>query len=242
MHELAQEEGSEYWMTEADRLSGWIHYNRDELDLSRSCFMRCRQSVMKNPTEYIPAATSYSLGSPEQVESLTATYVFALALVDLKEGLIDSAKSRLEDIKSMLPGYAELLHSEINLAEGSPEKAITVIAKAPPLRVPYMSDTGGMLVYNLPFLKDTLARAYLQKEDLEKAATEYEKVSIFHPDSSDRRLIHPFYHYRLGKIYQRQGFLEKALSRYSKALEIWKQADWDFPELEDTRARLGQLS
>ena len=242
MYELAEEENSGYWKTEADRLRGWIHFQREELDLSRNCFQRCIQSVMKNPTEYIPSATSYSLGSPEQVESLTATYVFALALVDLREGLIDSAKSRLQEIAPLLPGYAEMLHSEINLAEGSLEKAITVSSKAPSLRIPYMSDTGGMLVYNLPCLKDTLARAYLMKEDLEKAATEYEKISTFRPESNDRRLIHPLYHYRLGRIYHGQGFREKAVSRYSKAMEAWKQADWDFPELVDAREMLARLS
>ena len=176
------------------------------------------------------------------MESLTATYVFALALVDLREGLIDSAKSRLQEIAPLLPGYAEMLHSEINLAEGSLEKAITVSSKAPSLRIPYMSDTGGMLVYNLPCLKDTLARAYLMKEDLEKAATEYEKISTFRPESNDRRLIHPLYHYRLGRIYHGQGFREKAVSRYSKAMEAWKQADWDFPELVDAREMLARLS
>ena len=242
MYELAEEENSEYWKTEADRLRGWVHYEREELDLSRSCFMRCMKSVKNNPTEYIPAATSYSLGSPEQVDSLTATYTFSLALVDLKEGLIDDAKSRHSEIESLLPDYADLLQGELHLARGSLEKAITVSVKSSPWRIPYMSDTGGMLVYNLPFLKDVLARAYLRKGELDKAVREYELLSTFRPYSSDRRILHPKYHYRLAKLYEQNGLAGKAKGCYQKALNIWKEADPELPELVATKSRLAALS
>ena len=45
-----------------------------------------------------------------------------------------------------------------------------------------------LLVYLAPFLKDTLARAYEQMGDLDKAVAEYEK-----------------YHYRLAKLYEKKG-------------------------------------
>ncbi|MBN2586992.1 MAG: protein kinase [Candidatus Fermentibacteraceae bacterium] len=241
MTELSEEEGSEYWITEADRLKGWIHYERDELDLSRGCFQRCMDSVRGNPTEYIPAATSYSLGSPEQLESLTATYVFALAMVDLKEGRLDSARSRLAEIEPLLPDYSELLRGELLLAEGFAEKAVAVVEKAPPWRIPYISDTGGMLVYNLPFLKDVLARAYLQKGDADNAIAEYERLTTFRPDSKNRHLVHPRYHYRLAELYDGKNLPKKAVEQYGKSLECWKEADQDLPELMDTRADLERL-
>ena len=105
-----------------------------------------------------------------------------------------------------------------------------------------MSDTGGMLVYNLPFLKDVLARAYLQKGDVEKAIAEYEDLITFQPDSKDRRLIHPGYHYRLARLYEQKDLNAKAIEQYTKSLKTWKEADQDLPEPMDARARLAKLS
>jgi serine/threonine protein kinase/Flp pilus assembly protein TadD len=242
MTELSKAEGSEGWQTEANRLKGWIYYEKGEFELSRNCFLQCIDAMQRNPKEYIPAATSYSLGSPEQVASLTAALVFALALVDLKEGRIDSAKSKLAEIKPFMPDYAELLRGELLLAEGSLEKAITVCEEAPAWGIPYMSDTGGMLAYNLPFLKDVLARAYRQKGNLDGAIAEYERLTTFHPYSRDRRLIHPKYRYRLAQLYQEKGRLRKASEQYQKLLEIWEEADRDLPELADAKSKLNQIS
>jgi tetratricopeptide (TPR) repeat protein len=197
--------------------------------------------VQRNPKEYIPPATSYSLGSPEQVASLTAALVFALALVDLKGGQVDSAKSRLDEIKPFVPDYAELLRGELLLAEGSLEKAITVCEKAPAWRTPYMSDTGGMLVYNLPFLRDVLARAYRQKGNLDGAIAEYERLTTFQPYSRDRRFIHPKYRYRLAQLYEEKGRLRKASEQYKKFLEIWEEADQELLELADAKSKLNQI-
>ena len=241
MSRLAVEEGSEYWETEADRMKGWIHCQRGEFGPSRSCFRRCIDSVRNNPMEYIPSATSYSLGSPEQIESLAATYVFALAMVDVKDGRLDAARSRLAEIEPLLPDYSELLRGELLLAEGSPEEAITVSEKAPPWRIPYMSDTGGMLVYNLPFLKDVKARAYSLKGDVDGAISEYEGLVTFQPESRDRRLVHPRYHYRLAALYEEKGLWKKAAGQYRVFLHHWKEADGDLPELADAGARLAKL-
>jgi len=239
--ELSVAEGSESWQTEANRLKGWIYYEKAELELSRSCFLQCIDAMQRNPKEYIHAAHSYFLGSPEQVASLTAALVFALALVDLKEGRIDSAKSRLEEIRPFIPEYTELLRGELLLAEGFLERAITVCEKAPAWGIPYMSDTGGMLAYNLPFLKDVLARAYRQKGNLDEAIAEYERLTTFQPYSRDRRFIHPKYRYRLAQLYQEKGRLRKASEQYKKFLEIWKEADQDLPELADAKSKLTQI-
>jgi len=240
--DLAEEAGSELWKTQADRLKGWIYYDRGELELSRRHFESCLDSVKRTPAEYIPTATSYSLGSPEQVSMLIAAYSFALALVDLKEGRIDSARSRLADIETILPDHSALLHGEVLLAEGSLEKAITVGEKAQPWGIPYMSDIEGMQAYNLPFLKDGLARAYRQKGKLDEAIAEYEQMTTFQPNGRDRRLIHPRYHHRLAKLYEEKGKSRKAKEQYKRFLEIWKEADQNLPELVDAKSRLTKLS
>jgi tetratricopeptide (TPR) repeat protein len=99
-----------------------------------------------------------------------------------------------------------------------------------------------MAFYNLPFLKDTLARAYKQKGDLDKAIAGYEKLIVFNPESPDRFLIHPLYHYRLAKLYKEKGWKGKAIDEYRKFLDLWKDADPGLPEVEDAKKRLADLS
>ncbi len=94
---------------------------------------------------------------------------------------------------------------------------------------------------NIPSLQDVLARAYIQNGQLHMAITEYEKLITFDPNSKDRRLIHPKYHYRLAKLYQEKGWPEKAIKEYEKFLEIWKDADKNLPESIDAKKRLAFL-
>jgi tetratricopeptide (TPR) repeat protein len=162
-----------------------------------------------------------------------------LGLLDLKRDDLGAARSRLAEMRSSLPSYSSLLHAEILLAERSAEKAIAVCEKAPLRQIPYMSDTGGMLTYNLPLIKDVLARAYLLKGDVERAILEYEGHVAFQPASGDRRLVHPMLHYRLAKLYQEQGRLDLAGAQYERVLSIWKNAQ--VPEVADARERLEAL-
>ena len=123
----------------------------------------------------------------------------------------------------------------------SQEKAIAVIKETPPLAPPALQFTGGIVSYNLPFLKDVLARAYEQQGDLDKAIAEYERLTTLDPDSKDRRLIHPKNHYRLAKLYEEKGWEGKALEHYEKFLDLWKYADPGITEVEDAKKRVAGL-
>jgi hypothetical protein len=46
----------------------------------------------------------------------------------------------------------------------------------------------------------------------------------------------------LGKIYQEKGLEEKAKENYQKFLDIWKNADSEFPELIDARKHMNSLN
>ncbi len=236
---VARKRGSGFWTTEAERIRGWICYDKGDYELSRRHFQRCVEAIQSNPSEYIPPTTSYSPDAKQQLAELEASYGFALALLDLKVKNLDAARSRLAEIRTLLPNYSALLHAEILLAEKSPEKAIAVCEKPPPWQIPYMSDTGGMFSYNLPFVKDVLARAYLQKKDPDRATLEYEQLTSFQPEGRDRRLIHPMCHYRLGKLYQEQGQSGPAAEQYEQVIEIWRDAQ--VPELKDVRRRFKAL-
>jgi len=116
--------------------------------------------------------------------------------------------------------------------------------------------------YNLPFLKDVLARACSENGEPDKAIAEYERLITFDPESRERRLIHPKYHYRLAKLYEEKGRSrlihpkyhyrlaklyeekgrsEEAIEQYERFLEIWKDADADLPGLIDAKERLARL-
>ena len=136
--------------------------------------------------------------------------------------------------------YIDFLKAEILLAEGKSQEAITVCKQMTQLEIPTMH-TANIAFYNVPFISDTLARAYVQMGDLDKAISEYDRILTFDSESKERRLIHPKYHYRLAKLYEQQGDMTKAIEHYEKFLSLWKDADAGIAEVEDARERLAGL-
>ena len=134
----------------------------------------------------------------------------------------------------------ELLRGVLLLRENEVIDAISVLKEAP-MRRPGLWIPDLFLRYGLNYQKDALGQAYHQAGELEKAIAEYERITRFDPDSRDRLLIHPQYHYRLAKLYEEKGLKDKAIERYEKFLDIWKDADEDLPEPHDARARLARL-
>ena len=134
-----------------------------------------------------------------------------------------------------------LLNTEILLAEGFVDDAIKVSQEILPLAMAQGMLTWYMISYNVPFLKDVLARAYQQKREIDKAIAEYERLIGFDPESEDRALIHPLYHFRLAKLYEKKGWESKAIEHYEIFLELWMDADVGMGEVEDARVRLSKI-
>jgi len=99
-----------------------------------------------------------------------------------------------------------------------------------------------LVFYNYPADRDVLARAYVQKGALGDAIAEYERLVTFDPDSNDRRLIYPMFHYRLAQLYEEKGTPGKAAQQYEKFLEICGDVDPELTEVSDARRRLAALT
>jgi len=179
-------------------------------------------------------------------------HLFDLGYLDLKQGQIESAKSGAEKIESMLPNISpenkdlvkyifDMLSGEILLAEGSIQQAIAIGEKISGEAFRLTTRPSETIVYNMPFFKDVLARAYAKNGNLDKAIATYEKLITFDPQKKARYLVHPLYHYRLAMLYQEKGWTGKAIEQYEKFLDIWKDADPDLLEVEDASKRLAGL-
>ena len=236
---ITTEKADAYWMM------GWISYDRGDYESCRKYFKSWFDIYMQD-------VLRWGYNSAARKKHWTAWYYFYLGLVDVKQGKIESAKSSLVEMNSLMPDvlqeyknwikfYYNYLQAEILLAEGAVDEAINVCEKSPPL--------GGivgfwqieLVLHNVPFLKDVLARAYRQKGEIDKTIVEYERLTVFDSQREERYLIHPKYYYRLADLYEQQGDKAKAIEHYEKFLDLWKDADPGIVEVEDARERLAGL-
>jgi len=219
-----------------DYTRGWWYFELGELELSKEYFQKAWEVMLSA----YPKSKGYQSG-----------YDFCLGMVEAKQGEVDSARFRLDKIKSLLPELTpssrkirtfehDWLEAEILMAQGSPEKAIVILEKSVTQDIPNMH-TDSIGPYNLPLIRDVLARAYHQNGELDRAIAEYERKITFDPSSQDRHLIHPKYHYFLAKLYQEKGLSSKAIGQYKIFLQHWKDADPVLPELQDGKKRLAAL-
>jgi len=229
-----------YGVTVMKMLEAWFCYGQGEYDTGRRLMQ-----------EYFDFNKGFD---PSKIRVNTSLLELYLALLDVRQGRIESARRRYEkaDLLSTQaqndsPSWgaqgrqlAKIVQAEILLAEGKAGDAISAMEKEFVLTSPGMNPPE-IMQHNMPFEQDVLARAYQKAGNLDKAIDVYRKLLTFDPASQDRRLRVPVYHYRLARLYEEKGLKDKAAEQYRVFLELWKDADPGLPEVGDAKKRLAGL-
>jgi tetratricopeptide (TPR) repeat protein len=234
--DLAGEANDDSVLAYVHLVRAWIQYERGEPLLSR----KFNDSWIDLFKEFMADNQSY----------FQALYVVLMGFIELKEGNEEAAKMRLEEAKRIfnelnlrdqrdLTPYKYFL-AEMMLSEGLHDEVIGLLDKPAPYMMPF-TDEWNLVTYNVPFLKDTLPRAYIQKGDVDRAVSAYERMIATGTETRRKQLIHPLIHYRLAKLYEQKSWAGKAVEQYEKFLDLWKDADPGLPEVDDARKRLAGL-
>jgi serine/threonine protein kinase/tetratricopeptide (TPR) repeat protein len=237
-----------YFMATVNWSSGFIDCDLGLFDEGRKAFQA-----------YLDYLRGANPAAPNIVAAEGALYA---GWADFKQGRLEGARVRLAELRPLLSRIdqeranmtsphseetdsisfvAEVLEAEVALAAGPPDEGISAARRVRPRNFAG-TNPPDMAIYNIPFLKDVLARAYWKNGDLERAAAEYRKLMTIDSSNQIRHLIHPLYHYRLGRVLEEKGDTAGAAVEYRKFLDYWKDADPAFPEPADARRRLTALS
>jgi serine/threonine protein kinase/tetratricopeptide (TPR) repeat protein len=156
--------------------------------------------------------------------------------------LLDSIRTDIAGITPRLQVSAEYLSAIISLEEGNNEIALKQFKKAinilPPNHEPNF-------FYSVCLLKCG---------HLPEAVSEFQRL-IYWPGTGSNYLFGDVIgsiaywpiqtvkaHYWLGVAFEQQGKKEEAIKEYKKFLDIWKDADFDSPEITDANKRVLRLS
>ncbi|UCG90861.1 MAG: protein kinase [candidate division WOR-3 bacterium] len=221
----------------AEGLRGTLYYELGDFERSRRC--------LQNSLDYI------NIMEPSQTPWHIAYVNYCFGFVDLGQGKLKSARSRLNVIKSLIPKIArrahwiefrhDLLYAEILLRQDSLKKAIEICQNMPAIGPPDLIQTN-VIVNNQFMNSDVLARAYQCEGKLEKAIAEYEHLVTFDPKSGEWHLINPQYHYRLAQLYEEKGRYSQAIAEYEKYIDILNETDIYLDEINKTKERLKVLT
>jgi len=88
---------------------------------------------------------------------------------------------------------------------------------------------------------ESLAAAYNASGNMDKAQAEYERIVSSSSGRINSGDVYALSFYELGKIYEQKEWKGKAIEHYEKFLDLWKDADPGFPEVEDAKKRLAAL-
>jgi tetratricopeptide (TPR) repeat protein len=186
-----------------------------------------------------------------QANSLRESFFWeALAYTEL--GKLEEAERLAEKMKRLTPQTVKnIFHHMITFLEGKISLERNDLSEAiRNFKLAYSSmphqemmeltnNTWGYVKHALYL--NYLAQAYFKSGDLEKAMGTYEDITKLSLGRYYWGDIYAKSFYMLGKIHEQQGNKAKAIESYSKFLDLWKDADPGFAEVEDAKKRLAGL-
>jgi tetratricopeptide (TPR) repeat protein len=163
----------------------------------------------------------------------------------LEMGKVGEAQKTAVELKDLIQKgmnkkamrYSYWLEGMIDLKKANFRRAIENLDKA----IALLPSQTYMYSDEHAFFYDSLASAYHKAGDLEKAKAEYVKITDLTTGRTYFGDIYAKSFYMLGKITEQQGQKARAVEHYQKFLDLWKDADPGFPEINDARTRLAAL-
>ena len=144
------------------------------------------------------------------------------------EALLDEVSSQVNQESRNDRAIMNILKGEIALVRGNEAEAVELLERAYLLR----EDN---------YVLESLAYAYYQMKDLDKAVEKYSGI-IGNVDLGwEAQDCWVLAHYQLGKVYAEKEETEEALRYLERFIELWKDGDQDLPALDDSRIRIDSL-
>jgi tetratricopeptide (TPR) repeat protein/TolB-like protein len=237
---LAEEVENRTYKANALEGQGIVYQAIGELELSRASFEDELEVLLGGVRSLAPFYKAYM--------------AWRLGVLALEEGQIGLAKTKISEMKALLPQVegknkdrimtlCDLLQGEALLAQEDPDGALASGQKACGQEAS-AKYTGYSWQFNanISHSMDLVARVFAKKGDVAKAISEYERLLKIPFTYKSVYFVHPLYHYRLAILYEKAGKAAKARAQFEKFLELWKNADPGRPEVEDARNRLSRLN
>jgi tetratricopeptide (TPR) repeat protein len=240
LRRIGEANQSSFILRAVDGLQGYLSCDLNQCDQARKIFENGLSAIDEQTGDETWKKNSRSL------------YMLRLGWVDLKQGKFEAARARAAEVEKLISGsegdiefqranlLLRVLLAELALAKDDPRTALSEAGKIVLWDYPGMSTTE-LIPYNIPLQIDVAARAHWKLGNLDKAAAEYKQLMTVTADNKYRRLIHPLYHYRLGRVLEEKSDKPGAAAEYRRFLELFKDADKIFPEPADARKRLAAL-
>jgi tetratricopeptide (TPR) repeat protein/tRNA A-37 threonylcarbamoyl transferase component Bud32 len=233
-HAIVQGEKIMGWENEANLLRGWIALDNGRLAEARLHFTYAY--------DFMEQLTPDKMSANSHPRRKDPTYSITMGLLELREKKYDSVSVRIKTLQELgASRWPTLLQAELLLATDSVDAAIACADSLPQAWMTNPNIPAEMYWLNYPYLWDVQAQAHATKGNLERAIQIYEQLINGNPADRGCRLVHPLYHYRLGKLYEAHGERVKAAGAYERFLRVWREADGDRRELGDAKKRLALL-